>query len=116
MKPVAFWISAVIGVLMKPRPIALTVILLGASSTASTLLSIHTPALLTAYSPAPGVGNFAAPDAILMMRPPLPALTISRATARSHRNTPSSLMLRTFFQSANGFALSGVGLLAPSSP
>src|SRR5271163_543084 len=102
--------SAVIGVLMKPGPIALTVILLDASSTASTLLSIHTPALLTAYSPAPGVGNLAAPEAMLMMRPPLPALTISRATARSHRKTPSRLMLSTFFQSANALALSGVGV------
>src|SRR5579863_3000286 len=108
--------SAVIGVLMKPGPIALTVILLGASSTARTLLSIHTPALLTAYSPAPGVGSFAAPEAILMILPPLPALTISRATARSHRNTPSRLTLRTFFQSDSDFALSGVGLPAPSSP
>src|SRR5579862_1456599 len=108
--------SAVIGVLMKPGPIALTVILLGASSTASTLLSIHTPALLTAYSPAPGVGSLAAPEAILIMRPPLPALIISRATARSHRNTPSRLTLSTFFQSANGFAESGAGLAGPSSP
>src|SRR6266404_6470623 len=108
--------SAVIGVLIKPGPIALAVILKGASSIASTLVSIQTPALLTAYSPRPGVGSRAAADAILMMRPPLPAVIIASAHARSVRNTPSRLTLRTLRQLAKDFLFRNVMSALPSSP
>src|SRR6202030_3118354 len=106
----------VMGVLMKPGPIALAVILNGASSIASTRVSIQTPALLTEYSPTPGVGIRAAADAILMMRPPLPALIIAVAHARSVRNTPSRLTLKTLRQLANDLLLKNVMSGWPSSP
>src|SRR5262245_49392952 len=74
---------------------------------ASAFVSIHTPALLTEYSPTPGVGMRAAPEAILMMRPPLPDLSISPAQARSVRNTPSRLTLITLRQLARLLSVSG---------
>src|SRR5882762_4768358 len=39
-------------------------------------INIQTPALLTAYSPEPLIGIFAAPDAIAIMRPPRPCAII----------------------------------------
>ena len=101
---------------MKPGPIALAVILNGANSVASTRVSIQTPALLTEYSPTPGVGSRAAADAILMMRPPLPASIIACAHARSVRNTPSRLTLKTLRQLAKDLLLRNVMSGWPSSP
>src|SRR5271170_3375912 len=97
--------SAVIGVSIHPGPIALTVILCCASSTAITLLSIHTPALLAQYSAAPGNGYFAAADAIVMILPPRPCPIIVAAAARQVRNTPSRLTLITRRQSASGLSI-----------
>ena len=57
-----------------------------------------------------------AADAILIMRPPWPALIIAFAHARSVRNTPSRFTLSTLRQFANDFSLRNMMSGLPSSP
>ena len=77
----------VIGVSMKPGPMALTRIPWGASSWARHLVSIHTPALLTLYAP-PREGILDMIEPRLTMLPPRRLACIQPAAARFEWKTP----------------------------
>ena len=77
--------------------------LLRAISSASTLVSIQTPAFETQYSAEPASGTFAAPEAILTMEPGRPLAIMRWATARSVIITPVRFTASTFSQYSVGF-------------
>src|SRR5215468_6170696 len=100
--------GAVIGVSMKPGPMALTRMPCGASSAARHLVSIHTPALLTLYAP-PDEGIFDMIEPRLMMLPRRLLATIHRAAARFEYSTPKRLTSTTARKSAVGIVSTECG-------
>jgi hypothetical protein len=98
---------------MNPGLRQLTVIPLGASSTAVTRVNISIPALDAAYADEPGATLVASAEERVITRPP-PSRSRYGTAARTVRNVPVRLVSTTSVQWAGSSPAAGPGRLAPA--